>query len=172
MQAVPCDLDNFLYWIQTEAGHCFGSVQFRSSLDGASQTLMSMQSGGLASHRGPISPVGSVTAPPRHQRALAWWITLSPGSGLWNTGFWNRPHLCSPWLLHALWPQSWVAGEAKSPTSVYCSYCNTDIPQIYVTHGIINNWICFDIKIFLFTEFFNQYWQTRKGSRVWNIKVW
>lgn len=94
---VVSDLDRALCRFQTEAGHCSGSVQFRSGLSGASQALMFMQSGGLASHRGPISVIGSVTGPPRQLSALAWWMTLSPGSGWWKTALCYVPHLCSPW---------------------------------------------------------------------------
>lgn len=65
MQSVICDLDSSYRSVQAEAGQCFGSVQFRSSLSGASQTLMSMQSGGWVSRRGPISLVGSAAGPPQ-----------------------------------------------------------------------------------------------------------
>lgn len=69
------DLERVLYKIQTEAGHCFGLAQFRFSLSGASQALMSMQSGGPASNRPPISVVGSVTTTPPPP-SLAEWFSL------------------------------------------------------------------------------------------------
>lgn len=42
VQTVIFDLHNCRYRIQMETGHCFGSVQFRSGLSGASQPLMSV----------------------------------------------------------------------------------------------------------------------------------
>lgn len=50
---------------RAKAGQCLAMAQFSSSLSGAGQALMSMHSGGQASHRGPISLVGSAAGTPQ-----------------------------------------------------------------------------------------------------------
>lgn len=114
--SVACDLDLFLHWIHTEAGQCFGSVQFRPGLSGASQTLMSVQSWGPTPCRGPISLVGSVRPPLQAAKSVGLMDdTLSPGSSPWSPGFAKQDPSVLPTA--PAWPVVTVLGCWSRPKS-------------------------------------------------------